>query len=102
MKEGKKACKSQYGSEDLKQEHQAAGQILKASQKLIEEGSHATSMGKTLEYQYEESTIKELQKSLKQRIESTKQVETFITKMDDSSLEKFAKAATNHLSKNVD
>lgn len=102
MKDGKKASKSEYGSAHLKQEYDAASQILKSSQKLIIEGPQATANGKILEYQYDDSTIKELHKSLKQRVESTKQVEMFLTKMDDSALEKFAKAAQEHLSKNVD
>ncbi|CAK9089153.1 unnamed protein product [Durusdinium trenchii] len=102
VKDGKKASKSEYGSAHLKQEYDAASQILKSSQKLIIEGPQATANGKILEYQYDDSTIKELHKSLKQRVESTKQVEMFLTKMDDSALEKFAKAAQEHLSKNVD
>ncbi len=93
MKETKKACKSQYASQALKDEKEAAGTLVKEATGIVKKTQDYTNRGQYLDQFTEDiDTVKELAKNLKEKCEALTKVDGVLKGIDDEGLAKLKDA----------
>ena len=99
IKDCKSILKCPSCPEDLKEELQAAQQIVKDATKFKSAAQAAGQQGKVLDpWTYENETCKELAKNIKSKTESTRSMDQLLSKMDETALANLKKAAEERLS----
>ena len=98
IKECKSITKSAHCPQDLKDELQAAQQIVKDANKFKSAAQLANQQGKVLDpFPHDNETCKELAKNIKSKTESTRSMDEILSKMDDTGLAKLKQAAEERL-----
>jgi len=93
LKEAKKACKSQYASQALKDEKAAAETLVKEAQGIVKKVQGCNSRGEKMEaFSQEIETVKELCKNLNSKASALTKVDGVLKGIDEEALAKLKDA----------
>lgn len=95
VKEGSKASRSKYCSEELKEEHAAAKKLLKEANGLLKKGPEHTKMGKKIsDFSMPLEGVKELAKKITEKAKGVNNLASTLSKVDEESLKKVKEAVS--------